>query len=158
MREHAPWALTQSGFKAVISTSFADIFKGNSLKNGLLPHFVVPPDIHARLLHSPGAILKIDLATQTLTMPDGTGVNKYLTMPPQNNRLVEGHDELGYILTQDAAISASRSAARRINQYFGVTQSSFVATLRGCSHSGAAPHRYKSAPQENTNGRNDPRN
>src|SRR6202046_3815607 len=68
-REHAPWALTQFGFKAVVSTSFADIFKGNSLKNGLLP-IVVPAEIHAALVASPGAILKIDLASQTLTMPD----------------------------------------------------------------------------------------
>ena len=53
-REHAPWALTQYGFRAVISTSFADIFKGNALKNGLLP-IVVPADIHAELLKSPGS-------------------------------------------------------------------------------------------------------
>ena len=72
-REHAPWALTQFGFKAVVSTSFADIFKGNSLKNGLLP-IVVPPEIHARLLESPGAVVKIDLASQTLTLEDGTAV------------------------------------------------------------------------------------
>ena len=63
-REHAPWALTQYGFKAVISTSFADIFKGNSLKNGLLP-IVVPADVHAELLKSPGATVKVDLAAQT---------------------------------------------------------------------------------------------
>ena len=69
-REHAPWALTQYGFRAVISTSFADIFKGNSLKNGLLP-IVVPADVHAELLASPGATVKIDLAAQTLTLADG---------------------------------------------------------------------------------------
>ena len=65
-REHAPWALKQYGFKAIISTSFADIFKGNALKNGLLP-IIMPPDIHAELLKWPGIVLKIDLATQTVT-------------------------------------------------------------------------------------------
>src|SRR5689334_18291879 len=64
-REHAPWALLQFGFKAVVSTSFADIFKGNSLKNGLLP-IVVPADVHAALVKSPGAVVKVDLAAQTL--------------------------------------------------------------------------------------------
>src|SRR5258706_1304668 len=72
-REHAPWALVQYGFRAVISTSFADIFRGNSLKNGLLP-VVVPADIHAELLHWPGLVIKIDLASQTITLPGGRTV------------------------------------------------------------------------------------
>lgn len=103
-REHAPWALTQFGFKAVVSTSFADIFKGNSLKNGLLP-IVVPAAIHAALIQSPGAVIKIDLAAQTLIMPDGESV----TFPIDafsKHCLLEGVDELGYILKQDIAISA----------------------------------------------------
>ena len=62
--EHAPWALTQYGFRAVISTSFADIFKQNSLKNSLLP-IVVPRDVHAALFADPGARVKIDLQSQT---------------------------------------------------------------------------------------------
>jgi 3-isopropylmalate/(R)-2-methylmalate dehydratase small subunit len=103
-REHAPWALTQFGFKAVVSTSFADIFKGNSLKNGLLP-IVVPADIHAALIKSPGIILKIDLASQTLTLPDGTAV-EFPIDAFSKHCLLEGVDELGYILKQDAAISA----------------------------------------------------
>jgi 3-isopropylmalate/(R)-2-methylmalate dehydratase small subunit len=103
-REHAPWALTQFGFKAVISTSFADIFKGNSLKNGLLP-IVVPANIHAILLNSPGVIVKIDLAAQTLTLPDGTAV-EFPIDAFAKHCLLEGVDELGYILKQDAAISA----------------------------------------------------
>jgi 3-isopropylmalate/(R)-2-methylmalate dehydratase small subunit len=103
-REHAPWALTQFGFKAVVSTSFADIFKGNSLKNGLLP-IVVPADIHAALLNSPGAIVKIDLASQTLTLPDGKAV-EFPIDAFAKHCLLEGVDELGYILKQDAAISA----------------------------------------------------
>jgi 3-isopropylmalate/(R)-2-methylmalate dehydratase small subunit len=103
-REHAPWALTQFGFKAVVSTSFADIFKGNSLKNGLLP-IVVPADIHAALLNSPGAIVKIDLASQTLTLPDGKAV-EFPIDAFAKHCLLEGVDELGYILKQDAAITA----------------------------------------------------
>src|SRR6478672_4120614 len=70
-REHAPWALTQFGFRTVISTSFADIFKQNSLKNSLLP-IVVPADIHTELFALPAdARLSIDLAKQTLTLPNG---------------------------------------------------------------------------------------
>src|SRR6516162_10251143 len=70
-REHAPWALTQFGFRAVISTSFADIFKQNSLKNSLVP-IVVPADVHAKLFALPeDAKVKVDLASQTLTLPDG---------------------------------------------------------------------------------------
>src|SRR6476646_54596 len=73
-REHAPWALTQFGFRAVISTSFADIFKQNSLKNSLIP-IVVPPDIHAELFALPAdAKVSIDLAKQTLTLPNGRHV------------------------------------------------------------------------------------
>lgn len=102
-REHAPWALTQFGFKAVISTSFADIFKGNSLKNGLLP-IVVPAHIHAALISSPGALVKIDLASQTLTMPDGTAV-EFPIDGFSKHCLLEGVDELGYILKQDSAIA-----------------------------------------------------
>src|ERR1700722_2687554 len=109
-REHAPWALTQFGFKAVVSTSFADIFKGNSLKNGLLP-IVVPPGIHARLLESPGAVVKIDLASQTLTLEDGTAV-EFPIDAFSKHCLLEGVDELGYILKQDAAIAAYE--ARRV--------------------------------------------
>src|SRR6195256_5816756 len=94
-REHAPWALTQYGFRAVISTSFADIFKGNSLKNGLLP-IVVPADVHAKLLATPGATLKIDLATQTLTTPEGRAV-EFPIDAFSKHCLLEGVDELGYI-------------------------------------------------------------
>jgi 3-isopropylmalate/(R)-2-methylmalate dehydratase small subunit len=73
-REHAPWALTQFGFRAVISTSFADIFKQNSLKNSLIP-IVVPADAHAELFAAPtDAKVQIDLANQTLTTPSGRSV------------------------------------------------------------------------------------
>jgi 3-isopropylmalate/(R)-2-methylmalate dehydratase small subunit len=103
-REHAPWALMQFGFRAVVSTSFADIFKQNSLKNGLLP-IVVPADAHAALLQSPGAVVKVDLAAQTLTLPDGRAV-EFPIDPFARHCLLEGVDELGYILQQKPAIAA----------------------------------------------------
>lgn len=102
-REHAPWALTQFGFKAVISTSFADIFKGNSLKNGLLP-IVVPASVHAKLIASPGAVVTIDLASQALKLADGTAV-EFPIDAFSKHCLLEGVDELGYILKQDASIA-----------------------------------------------------
>ena len=103
-REHAPWALTQYGFRAVISTSFADIFRQNSLKNSLLP-VVVPRDVHAWLFANPEATLSLDLATQTLTLPDG----RHIEFPVEafaKHCLIEGVDELGYILKQEPAIAA----------------------------------------------------
>lgn len=103
-REHAPWALTQYGFRAVISTSFADIFKGNSLKNGLLP-IVVPRDVHAWLFANPDAVLKIDLATRTLTLPGGRAVEFPVDAFSQHC-LLQGVDELGYIQKQESAIAA----------------------------------------------------
>jgi 3-isopropylmalate/(R)-2-methylmalate dehydratase small subunit len=103
-REHAPWALTQNGFRAVISTSFADIFKGNSLKNGLLP-VVVPADVHAELLKSPGLVLKVDLASQTVTLPGGRSV-QFPIDSFAKQCLLDGVDELGYMLQQDQAIRA----------------------------------------------------
>jgi 3-isopropylmalate/(R)-2-methylmalate dehydratase small subunit len=103
-REHAPWALKQYGFKAIISTSFADIFKGNALKNGLLP-IIMPPDIHAELLKWPGIPLKIDLATQTVTLAGGRTV-EFPIDPFAKQCLIEGVDELGYMLNQQPAIAA----------------------------------------------------
>ena len=103
-REHAPWALKQYGFKAIISTSFADIFKGNALKNGLLP-IIMPPDIHAELLKWSGITLKIDLATQTVTLAGGRTV-EFPIDPFAKQCLIEGVDELGYMLNQQPAIAA----------------------------------------------------
>lgn len=103
-REHAPWALTQYGFRALISTSFADIFKQNSLKNGLLP-IVVPKDVHAWLFANPESSVRVDLASQTLTTGDGRAV----TFPVDGfakHCLLEGVDELGYILQQETEIRA----------------------------------------------------
>jgi 3-isopropylmalate/(R)-2-methylmalate dehydratase small subunit len=106
-REHAPWALLQFGFRAVISTSFADIFRQNSLKNGLLP-IVVPSEMHAALLQSPGAIVKIDLEGQALTLADGRTV-EFPIDAFSKHCLLEGVDELGYILQQEPAIEAFES-------------------------------------------------
>ncbi len=104
-REHAPWALTQFGFRAVISTSFADIFRQNSLKNSLLP-VVAPPEVHAALFKLPeSATVAIDLAAETLTLPGGRAV-KFPIDPFAKHCLLNGIDELGYIQQQDAAIAA----------------------------------------------------
>ncbi len=111
-REHAPWALTQFGFRSVISTSFADIFKQNSLKNSLLP-IVVPPDVHAELFAAvaadPDAKVKIDLARQTLTTPGGRAV-EFPIDSFSKHCLLNGVDELGYIMQQEAAIAAYEAA------------------------------------------------
>jgi 3-isopropylmalate/(R)-2-methylmalate dehydratase small subunit len=107
-REHAPWALMAYGFRAVISTSFADIFRGNSLKNGLLP-VEVTPEIHAELFRDverdPDAKVTIDLASQTLTLAGG----KTATFPIDNfskQCLLAGVDQLGYVFKQEAHIRA----------------------------------------------------
>ena len=110
-REHAPWALTQFGFRAVISTSFADIFKQNSLKNSLLP-IVVPAEAHAELFAAPAdAKVQIDLANQTLTTPSGRKV-EFPVDPFSKHCLLNGVDELGYILQHAADIAAYE--ARRV--------------------------------------------
>jgi len=107
-REHAPWALTQYGFRAVISTSFADIFRQNSLKNSLLP-IVVPRDVHAELFANPDATVKVDLATQTLTLPGGRAV-EFPVDSFAKHCLLEGIDELGFILQQSPAIATFEAA------------------------------------------------
>jgi len=107
-REHAPWALTQYGFRAVISTSFADIFKNNSLKNSLLP-IVVAADVHAELFKDPNATVNVDLASQTLTLPSGRKV-EFPVDGFAKHCLLEGIDELGYILQQEPAIAAFEAA------------------------------------------------
>lgn len=104
-REHAPWGLTQFGFRAVISTSFADIFRGNALKNALLP-IVVPPDVHAALAAlGESEQVAVDLEKQTLTLPGGRAV-EFPIDPFSKRCLLNGVDELGYILAQEKAIAA----------------------------------------------------
>jgi 3-isopropylmalate/(R)-2-methylmalate dehydratase small subunit len=111
-REHAPWALTAFGFRAVISTSFADIFRNNSLKNGLIP-IIVDDATHKMLFElveeAPRAELTVDLATQTLSFPGGS-----VTFPIDSfNKtcLLNGVDELGYIMGFEKDIAAFESRA-----------------------------------------------
>ena len=103
-REHAPWALVDYGFRAVVSTSIADIFRNNSLKNGLVP-IVVDGAVHAKLLASPGAEVKISVEEQTLTLPDGTRA-KFPIDPFARYCLLNGVDELEFLLSQEDAIAA----------------------------------------------------
>jgi 3-isopropylmalate/(R)-2-methylmalate dehydratase small subunit len=109
-REHAPWALQDFGFQAVISTEFADIFRTNCLKNSLLP-VVVDEATHAWLLANPGVEISIDVETSILTLPDGTGV----PFPLEGFArycLLNGVDELGFLLAQDTAIVAYEQSHR----------------------------------------------
>jgi len=106
-REHAPWALAGWGIRAILARSFADIFRNNALKNGLVP-VVLDPASHAKLLAAPGATVKIDLASQTVALPDGTtasfpldGFAKYC--------LMNGVDELGFLLSKEQEIAAFES-------------------------------------------------
>jgi 3-isopropylmalate/(R)-2-methylmalate dehydratase small subunit len=107
-REHAPWALLDYGFRAVVSTEIADIFRSNSLKNGLLP-VVVDETTAAWLLANPGVEVVIDLETTTLTLPNGTAV-KFPLEAFARYCLLNGVDELGYLLKQEASISAYERA------------------------------------------------
>jgi 3-isopropylmalate/(R)-2-methylmalate dehydratase small subunit len=102
-REHAPWALLDYGFRAVVSTEIADIFRSNSLKNGLLP-IVIDEQTHAWLLKNPGASVKVDLQTSTLTLPDGTAV-EFPIEAFARYCLLNGVDELGFLLQQAEAIA-----------------------------------------------------
>jgi len=109
-REHAPWALQDFGFQAVVSTEFADIFRTNCLKNGLLP-VLVDEKTHAWLLTHPGVELAIDVASTTVTLPDGTAV----LFPLEGFAkfcLLNGVDELGFLLSKNDAIAAYERAHR----------------------------------------------
>ena len=113
-REHAPWALTGFGFRAVVSTSFADIFRNNALKNGLLP-VAVEAGAHASLLAQlaarPEAEVTVDLAAQVLVLPDGLRVG-FPIDPFSRTCLLEGVDELGYILRFEPAIEEHERGSR----------------------------------------------
>ena len=111
-REHAPWALLDFGFRAVISTRFADIFRNNSVKTGLLP-VVIPQSAHGKLLallaESPSNEVTIDLATQTVTLPDSSSYQFPLD-PFARHCLLNGVDELGFLLDQESAIADYESS------------------------------------------------
>jgi 3-isopropylmalate/(R)-2-methylmalate dehydratase small subunit len=110
-REHAPWALLDFGFRAVISTEIADIFRNNSLKNGLLP-VVVDAATHAWLLAHAGAEIGIDLATTTLTLPDGRQVSFPIDSFARYC-LINGIDEMGYLLQRAPQIATFEQRASR---------------------------------------------
>jgi 3-isopropylmalate/(R)-2-methylmalate dehydratase small subunit len=107
-REHAPWALRAFGFRAVLATSFADIFRANALKNELLP-VELPAGDHAALAAAvqadPHAEVTVDLEAETLTLPDGRAVG-FTVDPFARRMLLEGTDELGYLLAQADAVTA----------------------------------------------------
>ena len=102
-REHAPWALTDLGLRAVISSQIADIFRSNALKNGLLP-IVLDEAIVDELLDQPGIELSIDVAERSVTLPDGRRFEFPLDTFAQTC-LLQGVDQLGYLLKQQFAIT-----------------------------------------------------
>ena len=111
-REHAAWALTAFGVRAILSTSYADIFRSNSLKNGVLP-IVVDPPTHARLFEllarEPDAELTVDLAEQGILLPDGTTIDFDID-PFAKRMILAGTDELGYLLSKEAELEAWEAA------------------------------------------------
>ena len=106
-REHAPWALTAWGIRAILSTSFADIFRSNSLKNGVLP-IVIDSATHGRLFEilaaDPDAQLTVDLAEQGILLPDGSTLDFDID-PFAKRMILAGTDELGYLLAKEPEIS-----------------------------------------------------
>ncbi len=110
-REHAPWALADFGFRAVVAGSFADIFKQNALKNGLLP-IQLPAEAHdallANVLANPGAIVGVDLTGQVVTLPNG-GEAPFSVDPFARQCLLAGVDEIGWVLAQAEAIARFES-------------------------------------------------
>lgn len=109
-REHAPWALVDYGFRAVVSTSIADIFRNNALKNGLVP-VVVEPAMHQRLLQSPGMAVVVDLEVLTISLPDGTSARFHIDSFSQHC-LLNGVDELGFLISQEQAIASYEQSQR----------------------------------------------
>ena len=110
-REHAPWALSGWGIRVVIAKSFADIFNGNALKNGVLP-VVLDAEAHARIARlgasDAAARVTVDLASQTVTTPDGTA-SPFPIDPFAKRCLLEGIDELDYLLSFLPRIEAHES-------------------------------------------------
>lgn len=107
-REHAPWALTQFGFRAILSSSFADIFRGNALKNSLLPVEIpeaIKQELFALRESDPELSITIDLESQSLVMPDGRKV-EFPVDPFAKYCLLNGVDELGYLLKHETEIAA----------------------------------------------------
>jgi 3-isopropylmalate/(R)-2-methylmalate dehydratase small subunit len=118
-REHAPWALQGFGFKAVLSTYFADIFQNNALKNGVLP-IVIPENVYNYLVEedakNPGqATVSVDLESQSITLPDGESIN-FPIEPFAKYCVLNGVDQLGFLASADADVSQFEIArAPRVN-------------------------------------------
>ena len=115
-REHAPWALYDFGIRAVIAPSYADIFFGNSCKNGLLPLTLPEPvidQLFQQVLATPGYQLAVDLAAQTVTAPDGA-VFKFEFKADLKERLLHGLDDIGLSLKYADDIKAYE--ARRVQE------------------------------------------
>ncbi|HEY4339641.1 MAG TPA: 3-isopropylmalate dehydratase small subunit [Steroidobacteraceae bacterium] len=110
-REHAPWALLDYGIRAVISTEIADIFRNNSLMNGLLP-IVVDESTSRWLIENPGIEVTIDLASTTLQLPNGVRIN-FPIDPFARYCLLNGVDELGFLLQQQERIAAYEARSLR---------------------------------------------
>jgi 3-isopropylmalate/(R)-2-methylmalate dehydratase small subunit len=126
-REHAPWALRAWGVQVILSTSFADIFRSNSLKNGVLP-IVVDPETHRRLFDlvesDPDAELRVDLAEQGILLPDGTTIDFEID-PFAKAMLLAGTDEIGYVLARGDEIAAWEAAhPPRVDTTLGMTPTS----------------------------------
>jgi len=103
-REHAVWALMDHGFRVVIAPAFADIFRRNALKNGLVP-VVLPADLHARLVAAPGASVTVDVEGSVVELPDG-GTAPFFIEPFARYCLTTGQDELQFLLSLEAVIAA----------------------------------------------------
>jgi len=108
-REHAPWALTDYGFRAVVSTSIADIFKNNAVKNGLVP-VEIGEASHRVLLDNPGASVTVDLEALTITLPDGSSAG-FPMDGFARHCLLNGIDQLDFLLQQEDAIARFESAS-----------------------------------------------
>lgn len=108
-REHAPWALTDYGFKAVISSGIADIFHANALKNGLLP-IVIEKSAHQWLLDHPGEEVSIDLETCEVHLPKNGGTYPFKIDPFSRHCLMQGIDEMDYLDDQQDAIASYEAA------------------------------------------------
>ena len=111
-REHAPWALTDYGFAAVVSPSIADIFKGNAVRNGLVP-VEIDPGAHRMLVSRPGAEIVIDVEAGTVSLPDG-GAARFELPPFARRCLLTGRGPLDFLLEQEPAISRYERGKNRV--------------------------------------------
>ena len=102
-REHAPWALMDFGIRAVISTEIADIFRNNSLKNGLVP-VIVDTETHQYLLGNPGITVIVDVDERTLSLPDGR-TTKFPIDGFSRHCIMNGIDQLGFLQEQETTIA-----------------------------------------------------